>query len=366
MRGTILTVAEVARNLGGNRPAPYGLSLAFTGLRLDVKTNSLTLLRHLADYFRGFEAAGGPAEITVTALEGPPLHPDLPLTLKEPDPGKDKIKEEYLDLADGRLVRKRLTGMVFVFGAARHLALGPCQANPNQVVNFVNNRHLQWMLDQGGLLFHAAGVSQGARGLALCGRSGMGKSTLALHLMSDGLGLISNDRLVVDRLPGGLRLRGVAKLPRINPGTALANPDLAGVIPPEERERFARLPPDELWDLEHKYDVPVDECFGPGRFSLEGDLAGLVILNWARGAGPALPRRITLAQRPELLPAFMKERGAFYLDGDEGLALGAPPEPADYLALLGGLPVLEIAGGVDFPAAVAACQALLAGEAPAC
>ena len=64
--------------------------------------------------------------------------------LKDPKPGKSKIKEEYGDLEGNRLVCKRLTGMVFVFGGETNLALGPCLVNSNLVVNFINNSRIQW------------------------------------------------------------------------------------------------------------------------------------------------------------------------------------------------------------------------------
>ena len=66
--------------------------------------------------------------------------------MKTPDPGKTKIKEEYVDLDDGRIVRKRLTGMLFVFGGGQNVAVGPCGANLNQVINFINNRYIEWLL----------------------------------------------------------------------------------------------------------------------------------------------------------------------------------------------------------------------------
>ena len=64
-----------------------------------------------------------------------------------------------------------------------HAAVGPCLANDNQIVNFINNRLIEVRLRAGDLLFHAAGVARNGRGLALAGFSGAGKSTLALAIM---------------------------------------------------------------------------------------------------------------------------------------------------------------------------------------
>jgi len=343
--------AELAERLAAGRRADLSLLLDFGGYRIRVRTNSAVLRDKLAFYFKDFTAAGAGEDVTVIALEAPV--PDLtdlgaPLAVKPPDPGKTRIKEEYLDLADGRVVRKRLTGMVFVFGGGAHLAVGPCVANDNQVVNFINNRFIQQALDAGCLLFHAAGVARSGRGLALAGFSGMGKSTLALHAMNHGLDFVSNDRLMVRR-NGALAMYGLAKMPRINPGTVLHNPALAPVMSEAERRSFAALPPDALWSLEHKYDAFIDQCFGPGRFRLAAEMTGLVLLNWRRDGGPLAAARVDLRQRPDLLPAFMKDVGLFYSeDGD----LAAPDFGADaYLELLEGCPVYELTGGADFAAA---------------
>lgn len=348
---SVPAVAELAARLAAGRVADLGLVLDLGGYRIRVDTNAPALRDKLAFYFKDFLAAGPGADVTVTALEAPAPDPaDLgaPLTVKAPDPGKARIKEEFAELADGRLVRKRLTGLVFLFGGGLHLAVGPCVANHNQVVNFINNRFIQWTLDRGCLLFHAAGVAREGRGLALAGFSGMGKSTLALHAMNHGLDFVSNDRLMVRR-NGALTMYGLAKMPRINPGTVLHNPALAPVMGEDERRRFAALPPDELWGLEHKYDAFIDQCFGPGRFRLAARMAGLVLLNWRRDGGPLAAARVDLRGRPDLLPAFMKDVGLFYSsDGD----LQAPDFGADaYLDLLDGCPAYELTGGADFAAA---------------
>ncbi len=349
-----LTVAALAGKLAAGRRADLALTLDFNGYRIAVRTDSVALRDKLAFYFKDFLAASASADVAVTALEGPAPDPadlaglGVSLTVKQPDPGKTKIKEEFADLADGRLVRKRITGLVFLFGGGVHLALGPCAANDNQVVNFINNRFIQWTLDAGCLLFHAAGVAPAGRGQAQARFSGMGKSTLALHAMNHGLDFVSNDRLMVRR-NGALTMYGLAKMPRINPGTVLHNPALAPVMPEADRRRFAALPPDELWSLEHKVDAFIDQCFGPGRFRLSAEMCGLVLLNWQRDGGPLHAARVDLRQRPDLLPAFMKDVGLFYSDNPD---LAAPDFSAEaYLDLLDGCPVYELTGGADFAAA---------------
>jgi HprK-related kinase B len=357
-------MATLAEMLGGDAPAPHSLFLDLGDCRIEVRSNSRELLTELDAYFGGFVAAPGPAEVSVTALEGPPPSIPLDLSAKAPDPGKSKVKEEYADVPGGRLVRKTLTGMVFLFGQGRNLALGPCLKNANQVVNFINNRYIEYKLHQGCLLGHAAAVAHlmadsgggRLRGLALCGFSGAGKSTLAMHVMSRGALFVSNDRLLVagDEPVHPLCMSGVPKLPRINPGTALNNPHLADVVPLADRQRFLDMDADDLWHLEHKYDVFLDKCFGEGRFVLQAPMHGLVVLNWKRGAGETAIRFVKAADRPDLLPAFMKAAGLFSLPRN-GDGSWLDPEAAAYAETLSRCDVVEISGGVDFERAADFC-----------
>lgn len=353
----VADLAGLSAELLARDSLDHRLHLVFGDCAIRVDSNSAGLIGQLMRYYHGFVSRREWADISILALEAPALEfGELDLTPKPPDPGKSKIKEEFAEYPDGRLVRKRLTGMVFLLGPQVQLAVGPCVANANQVVNFINSRHIQWMLDRGGLLFHAAGVAGPHGGLALSGFSGAGKSTLALHLMSQGLNFVSNDRLVVRHTGREPMMFGVAKLPRINPGTALNNPHLAKVIPEADRARFATLEPEALWSLEHKYDAHLDQCFGPERFHLAAPLSGLVVLNWKRGVKGLQVNRVDLRERPDLLPAFVKSPGLFYQP-----AKGEKHDFSDsaYLALLESCPVYEFSGGVDFAAATRAGLDLL-------
>jgi HprK-related kinase B len=335
-------------------PAEERLALRFCEQSIEVRSNCRDLLAYLAGYFEEFQ--GDPADhpdLAIVALEAPPTDLGLTYTVKPPDPGKDRIKEEFVDLPDGRIVRKRLTGMLFLFGGDLHLAYGPCLENANQVVNFINNRFLQYHLNRGSLLAHAAGVAVGERGLALAGFSGAGKSTLALHLLSRGATFVSNDRLLVSASGTERRMLGVPKLPRVNPGTILHNEALRDVMPPAERAAAAALPADELWQLEQKYDVFIQRCIGPGRFQLQAPLRALCMLTWQRDGGAPRLAPADLATRPDLLDAFRKPVGLFY--EDEGLEERPDFTPAAYLEAMGDAPVFELSGGVDFDRAASWC-----------
>lgn len=389
-------------------PAPYGLTLRLEELTLGVRTNSAAIAEDLRRYFAPFVCPEtGAPDLPFLFLDGPAEAPLVELAVRPHLPGKRPDKERFADLPGeagglaggpgGRLVRKQATGMLFAFGrhAGRdvNIALGPCAKNRNQLVNFLCARYMERRVAAGWLLGHAAGVAQppelGGKSLALCGFAGMGKSTLALHLVARGCDFLSNDRVLVEPRPGlAPVLHGIPKHPRLNPGTALGNPELAPhlarALPDALRSAYAGLPLADLYAVEDKYDAFIGDCFGYAaaqdngtlplnrakpakrpkptktdtreRFRLAAPLAGLVVLNWRHGAGPVQPRRVELAQRPDLLEALRKPPGVFYLPG--ALAT-ARLTAAESLETLSGVPVLELAGGSDFAAGTQACLGFL-------
>lgn len=346
--------ADLIDRLTAGADTPHRVFLAMGDCRFRVESNSEALARELTIYFAPFLCSPGRTDIVVTALQGPVPDLGLSFLVKEPDPGKTKIKEEWADVPGGRVVRKRLTGLHFLFGGGRNLAVGDCEANPNQIVNFVNNRFIERKLNDGCLLAHAAGVALCETGMALAGFSGMGKSTLALHLVSKGVTFVSNDRLMVRPGAPCPAMFGVAKHPRINPGTALHNPDLASIITAEDKERFLRMTPEELWNLEHKYDALIDRLFGPDRFILQSPMRYLVLLNWSRDIEVTRFEEIDVHSRHDLLAAFMKDTGLFFVP-----EVDYAPTASDYARALDGCRVFEVSGGVDFDFAAAGCLRLL-------
>ena len=351
----------------------------FDGFRVWVESDEPALITELRDYFQDFrsldagdyaEACAGGECTRITALqqpEPPDFGENRTMVIGEFKASVKGPKEAYFDLADGRAVHKLRTGMWFLFGTDDHLAIGPCTDNPNQVVNFVNNRKIQWSLRHGALLGHAAAVCHHGddpaalpRSVAIAGLSGMGKSTLSLHMMNDRrLDFLSNDRVMIcpkHAKTGVVELEGVPKHPRINPGTILNNPDLVGLLSAADKAKFEALSPSDLWELEHKYDGLIRTCFPAQRFVLRGQLVGLVLLNWTRSGGETVARRINLRERSELLPALIKKPGVFYLSGP---GQAASRDAHAYLDYLDGVEVLELAGNIDFEQGKAAALELL-------
>ena len=350
-------VPALAAWLTRQAPATATLRLRVADRRFLVKSNAPALVKTLAGYFHDFLGDEGDPDIEVTALEMPA--PALGLTFRDwpRDPGKTGRKDAFADTDGGRVIHKVRTGMQFLLGNGQRIAFGPCLDNPNQVINFIVSQFITARLNTGWQLCHAAGVTDGKRGITIAANSGGGKSSLALHLMSRGLSFVSNDRLLLNSVGGRAWMAGVPKCPRINPGTIVNNRDLHDMLPAARMQALTSLPPAELWALEEKYDVDIDRCFGPDRWATEAPLHRVLVLNWSlEGESEIAFRQVDLRARPDLLAAIMKAPGPFHLPRPEaGMAVGTAVAPGPYLDLLDRVPVYEATGRVDFDAAVAFC-----------
>jgi HprK-related kinase B len=346
----VRTLAELARRLRAGCGLSKRLELRIGECSFAITTNSEALIERLRRYFRYFPADGSAADVTVCAIERDPV--DLGLEFRDwpREGGKQGRKDEYTDVRGGRVVRKVRTGMQFLIGGDTQIAFGPCLRNDNQVVNFINALYINRMLRAGWMLCHGAAVTRDGKGLAISASSGGGKSTLALHLLSRGFSFVSNDRLLVRAGEARAQMSGVPKLPRINPGTAMTNMHLSGLLPAERRRQLGEISGDQLWGLEEKYDVFIDEHFNGARFVLRAPLDALVVLNWSRRrAEPPACHRVSLADRRDLLAAVAKSAGPFFAVDDGDVPLGRGLLDADrYFEELAGVPVFEICGGVDF------------------
>jgi HprK-related kinase B len=317
-----------------------------------VRSNSSGLLERLARYFSHVRVEDdADAEFSVVAIEREPPRLDVEFVDWRREPGKPGRKDSYVDLEDGRLIRKVRTGMVFLQSESYRVAAGPCLANDNQVINFINAQWMNRLQQQGWLICHASGVVRDGRALAIAGLSGGGKSTLMLRLLEGaGVRYLTNDRLFVKRQQHALLGQGIPKMPRINPGTIVHSPRLQSLIPDQRREALLQLPVEELWALEDKHDVMIEAVYGNDRIVQQAPLAACIVLNWRLDSDePTLLVRVNLRDRRDLLGAIMKLPGPFYQFADgHFLADDAPLDAQRYLDVLDGLPVYEAKGCLDF------------------
>lgn len=358
-----MNYAEVRDQLLDGYQPEGTISLAFAGCHIQVSSNARTLLDELGNYFGGYLATDDQPSIILELNEASPAEPTLPLS-HWPRPKESRPKEAYADLEDARLIQKTRTGLLFLQGLDRGVATGPLVSNVNQVINFINNQTISHWKRNGWEICHAAALA-GPRGLvAFAGLSGGGKSTLTLHLMNAGpYKFVSNDRLLIRRVGNEVHAKGVAKMPRVNPGTLLNNPALVDVLPDQRRRALATLSEDELWALEEKYDAPMAEIFGGHRIQDEGVLNALVILTWNRGL-QTVPemRQCSVQNSAEVLHPIMKGPGPFHADAAGNfLAADAAVTSEPYAQTLAETAVYDLHGGVDFSKAVQLCRPLLDG-----
>ncbi len=332
--------------------AECGLSLSvnFDGFAVQLRTNSATLKAKLEQYFAAFRTADNSDVLDSTVVFAADVSlPDLGISdwqVKQPEPGKQRVKEHFRKIDEGIIVRKVQTGVHLAYLGSSRICAGPLVENANQVINFVNNIYMDHLLRDHGQLFHAAGVCDGERGLGLAGRSGKGKSTLALKLLETGLDFVSNDRLVVQAADDGLIMRGVPKYPRINPGTIVNQDALLPLASEADLARYRSMSKDALWELEEKYDAFVDECFDGCQFQLAARMSLFVLIDWDRHSAdapmlsPAQPADVI-----DLIPAVMKAPGIMLPGASRRI-----PEVSvdDYCGLLAQTSLYVLSGGVDF------------------
>jgi HprK-related kinase B len=330
--------------------------------KLCIRSNSEQLIEKLSNYFSHVQSNPDQADVEIFAIECDAPELGIHYMDWQREPGKMGRKDSYVDLDEARLVRKVRTGMVFYQSDALRIAAGPCLQNDNQVINFINSQYMNWLLQRGWLICHAAGLVYNKHGMAIAGFSGGGKSTLMLHLLENPeIRYLSNDRLFVKSSNHMLEMVGIPKLPRVNPGTIVHNPSLEALISRGERERLLALPNDQLWVLEDKYDVMIDEVYGPNRIAEQASLSSFLVLNWQReSTQPLQVKQIDLAQRQDLLAAIMKSPGVFYQNADgEFLKENALLDKQSYINSLKNINVYEVSGRIDFAALTHHCLALL-------
>jgi hypothetical protein len=295
-------------------PAEDSLAFRLADCRVRVASNSVRLLETLRRFYGPLVDASTAAEVTILAIEAIPPELDCHFVRVVPETDFRFIRDEYAVFPHHRVVRKRATGMIFVFGRDDHVAVGPCEANPDQVIDFVNNEVRRWRLARGALLLRATGVRRGDVALGLAGPSETGTLALGLELVQRGFAPMCDDGLLLARNSSGHRAYGVPEL------------------------TIGRMEPVRA-------------------FSPSARLGCLVVLNWTRRAEPTRIARVDLEKRPDLLRALRRDDWLF---GETGFA-DRPlmmPEP-DLSSRLADVPVHEITGGLDFESAAELCAALV-------
>ncbi len=329
---------------------PHALRLRILDVSLTVLTNDADLLarldRYYAPYSRGTPSAAG---TVITLVQGPPpRHEGLAEVPRRPG---QVVKEAVRDVAGGRLILKRTTGVLMALWPGHAAAVGDLRANLNQAINLINACYAKAHLADGFLLFHAAGVVRDGRAVMLAGPPGTGKSTAALRLLEAGFRFLSNDRVLARADADGVEVRGYPKQPRVNPGTLLHHPRLRRLLDRDERRRLRAWPAAGLRALEAKRDVDVEALYGPGTVQLRARLAGVVLLTWVWEGEPFTATLITAEAALSERDLFAKNLGVFDLDAPPAGSAGG--DSVRYATLLERVPITTVSGRVDFDGLVA-------------
>ncbi|MFK5891724.1 MAG: HprK-related kinase B [Pseudomonadota bacterium] len=339
------------------------LDLNLQGCFIKIKSNSSPLLDKLSDYFENCHVLNkqqsgdsDKVDIVIIAIESKPLNLGVVFTDWAREPGKSGRKDEYFDFDEGRLVRKVRTGMVFLQSKIDLIAVGPCIENDNQVINYINSQYMNWLQNRGWLICHASGMSleidnANSKGFAIAGLSGGGKSTLMLELMETELvSYVTNDRLFIKKQQHETEMLGIAKLPRINPGTIVGNPRLHGLLDPQQLENYQAMEKNELWHIEEKNDVPIIDIYGQHRLCYHTKLSIFIILNWRRDSQEETAlTAINIKDREDALAAIMKSPGPFYQhDNGQFQTDDEEFDIANYLSNLSDIEIYEATGLIDF------------------
>jgi HprK-related kinase B len=336
--------------------APHSLSLCFADVPIRVTTNDPDILARLVLYFRPYVVSGSPPLADVTLIQG-----SLPLSGQFVDVVRDggrRPKEATQEVAGGRLVIKRATGVLIGLWPGGAFAVGDIRTHLNQGINLVNNCYAKVVLRRGHVLLHASAVTRKDRTAVLAGPPGAGKSTSALHLVEAGFQCLSNDRVLARPLPHMVEALGYPKQPRVNPGTLLGHPRLSTLLDPADRAALAALPARELWDLERKSDVDLDRVYGDGTIELRGRMEALVLLKWRRDGQGLDVRHLSVGEALETLPLVYKNLGAFDLDRTPGSGITGAERDC-YRELFGRVTVVEVTGRVDCSGLVPVVDQLL-------
>jgi HprK-related kinase B len=328
----------------------HALGLQIGDVPIAVYTHAPRLAARMRDYFAPYVARSVPSgAAAVHLIMGNPVYEadrlrDVPRRLRE-----QGVKEAFYDTDGVRVVVKRRTGVTIYVSGADHYAAGDLIRNFNQAVNLVMTVYAKAMLRAGYVMLHASAIlGPGGGGVAFASASGFGKSTVALALVERHQHLVTNDRLFVRAEPPArsgptiVEMVGVPKKPRVNPGTLLRLPRLAGLVTDEERARYGAMSPEALWALEQKHTVDVDALYGPGTTRLAGRLRAIFLLRWSPLDGGWNVRTLPEAERMAALEPLLKTAGVYDV---------TPPPPAEQQRALGAVAdavaVYEVRGRAD-------------------
>ncbi len=256
-----------------------------------------------------------------------------------------KVKEEFIDIFEGRLVRKKKYEIEMYFDGMNNIMVGDLKDNVHQIALFLNVVYARTFLAGGGyMLLNAAAIAHGDSIIALTG--GPSPSVL-LAFLDQGFKLTTFDRLMVRNTGDRNHALGYHLQPRIHPGSALAMPRIADTLSAENAMRYGQLSPAELWSLNEVVPVDVSRIYGSDIWRTEGDLKAVCMLEWEPES--RYKTRTEPMDTDEMLSqvsVYYKDLGVFDLNNTRGERLPRPD--MDHLSrVFEGVKRLRVRGRLD-------------------
>lgn len=228
-----------------------------------------------------------------------------------------KIKEEFVDIFEGRLVRKKKYGIEIYFDGLQHIMIGDISGNLHQIILFLNVVFARTFLARGGYsLFNVMAVEKEGEVIAFAGST---SPTLLLNFLDAGFLFCTSDRLMVRATDEDVNAVGYPIHPRLKPGYVMSNPRIAGILPGSRINEYQGISFAKLWMLDDLISVDVDKVYGSGTHKLRGNLKAFHLLEWDQNSSART--KITPISTDELLenlPVYYKDLGVFDLNNTRG------------------------------------------------
>ena len=258
------------------------LNLAMGDSTFKIFSNSRLLLDTLSSYFSHIVANTVRGSSVIYVIEHPGFNLDIPFSSWGNTYDESEKSVSVYDLEDGRLVYQAASRMLFLQSDEFRIALGPCEENPNLVIDFILNQYMNDLLRNNWQVSKAACIEVGGVGIALASEKQIDRSTLLLKLMNfDEARFVTAEDLFLKENDGYLEARGVAKLPHVFTAVVLDIPQLIGLLPSGRRDELLSLSKKEIWSLPESYEVDVEVLYGLEKIVHDTAVQLLVVLDWS-------------------------------------------------------------------------------------
>ena len=306
------------------------MRLRFNQFELEFASQDETLFAAVAEYYRPFIAADGKAapDSSVYAFQLPGKSSTFNMRdFSRVERGK-KIKEEFIDIFEGRVVRKKRSKVEMFFDGRNNVIFGSLHDNLHQVCHLINIVYSRYFLvNRGYMLWHAAAMGDPTTGkaAAIAGLGDTALNTIIMRLLEQDFCFCTYDRLMVRGGGDEVHALGYPKRPFCNAAAVLNNPRLAPIVPVEELAKLKAMPAREVLALDLTYDIPVEKIYGPDRYRLECELSSLYLIKWTadRNVQPRITR-LEPGMAMKELALYYKDLGVFDLNNCRGERLVTP------------------------------------------